>query len=161
MSNQLLLKSSILKSTLRTDLPEFFVGSIVAVHYKYRDGEKTRVQVFKGLVTKIHRAKSTISPKNTDASFTVIKNSINNIKIERTFPFNSPFIEKIDVLTKQRSIRSNLNNLTQDRKDYAKTGRFKTNHTSPKKVNVSKTKPTKTKKPVVKTVEAETVKSDN
>ncbi len=125
MSNQLLRKSKVVTSQIRQDLPEFRVGSLVAVHYKYQDGEKWRTQVFKGLVTNIHATKSTKYSKSMDSSFTVIKNSVNGIKVERTFPVNSPFIDKVEVLELRRARRSNLNNLTHSRKDYSKTGRFK------------------------------------
>jgi large subunit ribosomal protein L19 len=74
---------------LRTDLPQFRVGDTVAVHYKIVEGDKTRVQVFKGIVIKRHRA-------GARSTFTVRKTSF-SVGVERTFVLNSTRIEKIDV----------------------------------------------------------------
>ena len=74
---------------LRNDLPQFRVGDTVAVHYRIVEGDKTRVQVFKGLVLKRHRA-------GVSSPFTVRKNSF-GVGVERTFVANSPRIEKIEV----------------------------------------------------------------
>jgi large subunit ribosomal protein L19 len=127
MSNLLLNKSTVVQQQLRKDLPNFRVGSLVAVHYKYTDGTKSRIQIFKGLVTNLHAVKFTSTPKTMNASFTVSKNSINGIKVERTFLISDPFIEKIEILESgfRRAIRSNLRNLVLKNKDYGKTGRFK------------------------------------
>src|SRR6185503_15067851 len=70
------------RASLRTDLPEFKVGDTVAVHYKIVEGDKLRVQVFRGIVIKRHRA-------GARSTFTVRKNSF-NVGVERTFPLHSP-----------------------------------------------------------------------
>jgi large subunit ribosomal protein L19 len=126
MSNILITQSTVVVSQLRTDLPKFVVGSIVAIHYKYIDNGKQRVQVFKGLVTNLKSVKDTRNPKAMEAALTVTKTSVNGIKVERTFLLNSPFIEKILVLELRRSRRSNLRKLANDRKDYDKNGKYKT-----------------------------------
>ena len=92
MTSQLLANSSVTKAQLRDDIPEFKSGSVVDVHYKIKDGDKERVQIFSGVVISKHRVKS------LDASFTVLKNSTVGIKVERTFPLHSPFIEKVVVV---------------------------------------------------------------
>jgi len=76
-------------SNLRTDLPEYRVGDSVAVHYKIVEGDKLRVQVFRGLVVKQHRAgvRSTVTVRKTSFS----------IGVERTFPVHSPRLEKLEV----------------------------------------------------------------
>jgi large subunit ribosomal protein L19 len=74
---------------LRTDLPQFRVGDTVAVHYKIVEGDKTRVQVFKGIVIKRHRA-------GARSTFTVRKTSF-GVGVERTFVLHSTRIEKIDI----------------------------------------------------------------
>jgi large subunit ribosomal protein L19 len=74
---------------LRTDLPQFRVGDTIAVHYKIVEGDKTRVQVFKGIVIKRHRA-------GARSTFTVRKTSF-GVGVERTFVLHSTRIEKIDV----------------------------------------------------------------
>ena len=71
------------------EMPQFKSGDTISVHYKIREGNKERIQVFKGVVIQI---KGT----GTSKRFTVRKVS-NNVGIERIFPMNSPFIEKIEV----------------------------------------------------------------
>lgn len=75
---------------LRTDLPQFRVGDTVAIHYRIVEGDKTRVQVFKGLVLKRNRA-------GARSTFTVRKTSF-GIGVERTFVLHSPRVEQIEVL---------------------------------------------------------------
>lgn len=74
---------------LRSDLPQFRVGDTVAVSYRIVEGDKTRVQVFKGLVIKRHRA-------GARSTFTVRKTSF-GVGVERTFVLHSPRIESIEV----------------------------------------------------------------
>jgi large subunit ribosomal protein L19 len=77
------------RATLKSDLPDFRVGDTIAVHYKIVEGDKLRVQIFRGIVIKRHRAgvRSTVTVRKT--SF--------NVGVERTFPLHSPRLEKIDV----------------------------------------------------------------
>ena len=44
------------QSTAKTDVPDFRVGDTVAVNYKIVEGDKLRVQIFRGVVIKRHRA---------------------------------------------------------------------------------------------------------
>jgi large subunit ribosomal protein L19 len=77
---------------LRSDLPQFRVGDTVSVYYRIVEGDKTRVQVFKGLVLKRHRA-------GARSTFTVRKTSF-GVGVERTFVLNSPRVEKIEVVAR-------------------------------------------------------------
>jgi large subunit ribosomal protein L19 len=79
-------------SNLRKDLPEFRVGDTVAVHYKIVEGDKLRVQVFRGIVIKRHRA-------GLQSTFTVRKVSF-NVGVERIFMLHTPRIEQIEVMSK-------------------------------------------------------------
>ncbi|MCH8030133.1 MAG: 50S ribosomal protein L19 [Candidatus Dadabacteria bacterium] len=81
---------------MRTDLPEFRPGDSVAVHYKIKEGERERVQVFEGVVI----ARKGGSSRET---FTVRKVSY-GIGIERIFPLHTPLIDKIRV-TKRGKVR--------------------------------------------------------
>ncbi len=74
---------------IRTDLPVFAAGDNVSVHYKIKEGEKERIQVFQGTVLQRRNA-------GLDETFTVRKIS-SGIGVERIFPTNSPNIDKIDV----------------------------------------------------------------
>ena len=69
--------------------PEFSAGDTITVHYKIKEGNKERVQQFRGVV--IQRKGNGIKE-----TFTVRKMS-GNIGVERIFPLASPFIDKIDV----------------------------------------------------------------
>ena len=71
------------------ELPEFASGDTISVHYQIKEGDKTRVQVFQGVVIKRN---GTV----TGATFTVRKMS-SSVGVERIFPVSSPFIEKIEV----------------------------------------------------------------
>lgn len=105
MSNQKILNSQVVKDQLRSDIPDFKTGSVVAVHYKIKEGDKERIQIFAGLVTDRHAG------NGLDATFTVLKDSTAGIKVERTFPLHSPFIEKLEVKTLQRARRANIRNM--------------------------------------------------
>ena len=79
---------------LRADLPDFRVGDTVAVHYKIVEGDKLRVQVFRGIVIKRHRA-------GLRSTLTVRKTSF-NVGVERVFMLHSPRLETIEVLSRRR-----------------------------------------------------------
>ena len=102
MSNELIRKSPIVQAQLRHDIPSFKVGALVEVVYKIIEGTKERTQTFKGIVTNRHNW------TDTNATFTVMKNSTYNTKVERTFPVNSPLIVSVTVTLNQRARRSNL-----------------------------------------------------
>lgn len=71
------------------DFPKFKAGDTITVHYKIKEGNKERIQQFRGTVL---QSKGTGITK----TFTVRKMS-GNVGVERIFPFNSPFIDKIEV----------------------------------------------------------------
>ncbi len=86
--------------TLDRVLPEFSSGDTITVHYKIIEGNKERIQQYRGVV--IQKKGSGIK-----ATFTVRKMS-GNVGVERIFPFNSPFIEKIEVNKKGHVRRAKL-----------------------------------------------------
>lgn len=71
------------------EYPKFKSGDTITVNYKIKEGNKERIQSFKGIV---------IQKRGTGASatFTVRKIS-NGVGVERIFPINSPFIESIEI----------------------------------------------------------------
>ena len=77
-------------SQLKTDVPQFTAGDTVAVHYKVVEGNKERIQIFKGVI--IQRKGAGINE-----TFTVRKVS-NGVGVERIFPTHSPNIAKIEHL---------------------------------------------------------------
>lgn len=74
---------------INNEFPKFKSGDTVTVNYKIKEGNKERIQQFRGVV--IQRSGSGLVK-----TFTVRKMS-GNIGVERIFPIASPFIEKIEV----------------------------------------------------------------
>ena len=87
------------KSQLR-DRPAFRVGDTVNVHFRIREGDKERIQVFKGVVIRKTRG-------GAGATFTVRKIS-GGVGVERIFPLHSPRIEKLEVTARGHVRRSRL-----------------------------------------------------
>lgn len=81
-------------------LPPFRVGDTVKVHYRIREGEKERVQVFQGTVIRKSRG-------GLGRTFAVRKRS-SGVGVERIFPENSPRIEKLEVVSQAKVRRSRL-----------------------------------------------------
>lgn len=73
----------------KREFPEFKAGDTITVYYKIIEGNKERIQQFRGIV--IQRRGS-----GNSETFTVRKMS-GDVGVERIFPINSPFIEKIEV----------------------------------------------------------------
>ncbi|MDD9944526.1 MAG: 50S ribosomal protein L19 [Myxococcales bacterium] len=81
-------------------LPHFRVGDTVAVHYRIREGEKERIQVFQGTVIRKSRG-------GIGRTFAVRKRS-GGVGVERIFPYNSPRIEALKLVSRNRVRRSKL-----------------------------------------------------
>jgi len=73
----------------KKEIPKFGAGDTVTVHYKIKEGNKERIQNFRGVVLQV---KGTGDTK----TFTVRKMS-GNVGVERIFPLNSPSIDLIEV----------------------------------------------------------------
>lgn len=73
----------------QTEMPKFSAGDTITVHYKIKEGNKERIQLFRGVV--IQRR-----GKGHTETFTVRKMS-GNVGVERIFPAASPFIEKVEI----------------------------------------------------------------
>lgn len=71
--------------------PAFKSGDTISVHVKIKEGEKERIQQFKGMVIAIHR-------NGPGSSFTVRKIS-SGVGVERIFSFSSPAVDKIDLVS--------------------------------------------------------------
>ena len=74
---------------VKNEFPDFKAGDTITVHYKIKEGNKERVQQYRGVVLQIKGEKHT-------QTFTVRKMS-GNIGVERIFPMASPFIEKVEI----------------------------------------------------------------
>ncbi|MCO4292739.1 50S ribosomal protein L19 [Solitalea sp. MAHUQ-68] len=88
------------QSIAKKEIPSFKAGDTVTVHYKIREGNKERIQLYQGVV--IQR-----NSQGATETFTVRKVS-NSIGVERIFPINSPNIEKIEVNSRGAVRRAKL-----------------------------------------------------
>ena len=80
--------------------PKFIAGDTITVSYKIKEGNKERIQNFRGVVIQIKGRENT-------KTFTVRKIS-GNIGVERIFPISSPFIEDIQVNKRGKVRRKRL-----------------------------------------------------
>ncbi len=92
--------SELEKTIMREDLPDFRPGDTVAVHYKIKEGERERIQVFEGVV---------IAKKGGGARETFIVRKVSyGVGVERIFPLHSPLIDKIEVKRQGKVRRAKL-----------------------------------------------------
>ncbi len=78
------------RQQIREGLPQVRVGDNVKVHYRIKEGDRERIQVFQGDVIRM-------SGEGSRETFTVRKISF-GCGVERTFPLNSPKIAKLEVV---------------------------------------------------------------
>src|SRR5262245_4335865 len=81
---------SIERAQVRADIPRFKAGDSVRVHFRVIEGQRSRIQVFEGIVIKRQGA-------GARETFTVRKQSF-GVGVERTFPLHSPKVEKVEVV---------------------------------------------------------------
>ena len=84
----------------RKDFPEFAAGDTLTVYYEIKEGAKSRVQFFRGVVIQRRGAGSS-------ETFTIRKMS-GTVGVERIFPINLPAIQKIEVNKRGRVRRSRI-----------------------------------------------------
>ena len=83
--------------------PDFSVGDKVSVSVRLKEGDKERIQIFRGVVV----VKQPKSGKGPGATFTVRKISA-GVGVERIFPIHSPFIDKLEIDSSSDVRRSRL-----------------------------------------------------
>ena len=88
------------QAQIRSDVPGFRPGDTLKVHVRVKEGNRSRIQVFQGVV--IRRQGS-----GARETFTVRKISY-GVGVERTFPVHTPAIDKIEVVTRGRVRRAKL-----------------------------------------------------
>ena len=94
-----ILKS--LEAPVNPEVPELRAGDVVSVHVKIKEGNRERIQVFKGTVIYQHN-------NGTNSTFTVRRVASNGIGVERTFLTRSPRIDKVVVERHSKVRRSRL-----------------------------------------------------
>lgn len=87
---------------LKNNVADVRPGDMVRIHQKIKEGAKERIQVYEGIVLKVHGSKNSM-----DGSFTVRHMSF-GVGVERTFPFHLPTIVKIEKTKSIRVRRSKL-----------------------------------------------------
>jgi large subunit ribosomal protein L19 len=75
---------------LRTDIPDLRVGDTVKVHIKIKEGSRERIQIFEGYILKIQGG-------GIARNFTV-RRIASGVGVEKTFPFHTPKIDKVEVV---------------------------------------------------------------
>ncbi len=94
------LLDHVVQSSLKK-VPALRAGATVHVHQKIKEGEKERIQIFKGLVIRVNAG------HKTDKTFTVRK-VVEGVGVEKIFPFHSSMIEKIEIIKQGRVRRAKL-----------------------------------------------------
>jgi large subunit ribosomal protein L19 len=84
----------------RDDVPAFRAGDTIKVHVKVVEGNRSRVQIFQGVVIRVQGS-------GVGRSFTVRKVSF-GVGVERTFPLHSPIFEQIEIVTRGDVRRAKL-----------------------------------------------------
>ena len=88
------------QNEIRTDLPALNIGDTLRVYFKVREGTRERIQMFEGTLIKRNGG-------GVSETFTVRRISY-GIGVERTFPVNSPKIDRIEISRKGKVRRARL-----------------------------------------------------
>jgi large subunit ribosomal protein L19 len=88
------------QAQIRSDIPDFRPGDTLKVHVKVTEGNRSRIQVFQGVVIRRQGG-------GARETFTVRKISY-GVGVERTFPVHTPAIDKIEVVSHGRVRRAKL-----------------------------------------------------
>lgn len=90
-----------LQAKANANIPELSPGDTVSVHVRIREGDRERVQEFRGTIIRLRKGGNT-------ANFTVRRTASHGVGVERTFLLRSPLIEKVEVQRKARVRRAQL-----------------------------------------------------
>jgi len=92
--------TQITQEQIRTDLPKLEIGDTVKVYVKVKEGNRERVQMFEGTIIKKNHG-------GIQETFTVRRVSY-GVGVERTFPINSPKIDRIEIVRHGKVRRARL-----------------------------------------------------
>jgi large subunit ribosomal protein L19 len=96
-----IVRETVQKRTPKNEkIADFKAGDTVGVYVRIREGEKDRVQLYKGVVMKVQGS-------GQGRSFTVRKVSA-GVGVERTFPFSSPAVDRVELIAIGKVRRSRL-----------------------------------------------------
>lgn len=91
----------VLEAKKNENIPALRPGDLVSVHVKIKEGDRERIQEFKGTVLRV-------SSSRNSRNFTVRRVASNGIGVERTFLFASPLVDKVVVERNSKVRRANL-----------------------------------------------------
>jgi large subunit ribosomal protein L19 len=94
-----LMKS--LEAPVNSNIPQLIAGDTVSVHVRIKEGDRERIQEFKGMVIRVRKG-------GNEGDFTVRRVASNGVGVERTFLLRSPRIDKVVVERHARVRRANL-----------------------------------------------------
>ena len=83
------------------DIPTFITGDTIAVHARITEGEKSRIQIFQGVVI-------AMKEKGRMTGHFRVRKISSGIGVERVFPFHSPNVEKVEIIQRGKSRRAKL-----------------------------------------------------
>ncbi len=90
-----------LEAPINDNIPELRPGDDVSVYLRIREGERERVQEFRGTVIRLRKG-------GNDANFTVRRIASHGIGVERTFLLRSPRIDKVEIVRRAHVRRAQL-----------------------------------------------------
>jgi large subunit ribosomal protein L19 len=90
-----------LEAPVNSNIPQLSAGDTVSVHVRIKEGDRERIQEFKGMVIRVRKG-------GNQGDFTVRRVASNGIGVERTFLLRSPRIDKVVVERHARVRRANL-----------------------------------------------------
>ncbi|MDR1954162.1 MAG: 50S ribosomal protein L19 [Clostridiales Family XIII bacterium] len=99
------IMDAVTQEYLRSDVPKISVGDTVKVHIKIKEGTRERIQIFEGFVLKKQNG-------GISETFTV-RRIASGVGVEKTFPINSPKIDKIEVVKHGFVRKAKLNYMRQ------------------------------------------------
>ncbi len=97
---QMNILDQITQEQIRTDLPQLNIGDTVRVYVKVKEGNRERIQMFEGTIIKKNHG-------GIRETFTVRRISY-GVGVEKTFPVNSPNIDRIEVSRRGKVRRAKL-----------------------------------------------------
>lgn len=91
----------LVEAPVNPDIPELRPGDSVNVHVLIREGDRERVQEFRGTVIRLRKG-------GNNANFTVRRTASHGIGVERTFLLRSPLLQKVEIVRRAKVRKAQL-----------------------------------------------------
>ena len=89
------------EAKINENIPQLQAGDTVSVHVKIKEGDRERIQEFKGVVIRLRKG-------SNESSFTVRRMASNGVGVERTFLLRSPRLDKVVVERRSKTRKAQL-----------------------------------------------------